>query len=66
MQSDLNLLTSGTNIEINAEYIKRVFQIGQEEEFIVDMPVSKLDSIKSEPVVDVAFDETNIKGLSSL
>ena len=67
MQSDLNLLTSGTNIEINAEYIKRIFQIeGQEEEFVVDMPVSKLDSIKSEPVVDVAFDETNIKGLSSL
>lgn len=68
LQSDLNLLTSGTNIEINAEYIKRVFQIGQEEEeeFVVDMPVSKLDSIKSETVVDVAFDETNIKGLSSL
>lgn len=67
MHSDLNLLTSGTNIKIDAEHIKRIFQIeGQEEEFVVDMPVSKLDSIKSEPVVDVAFDETNIKGLSSL
>lgn len=67
LQSDLNLLTSGTNIKIDAEHIKRIFQIeGQEEEFVVDMPVSKLDSIKSETVVDVAFDETNIKGLSSL
>lgn len=73
LQNDLDLMTEDAKIHIDAKYLREVFSMSrqsndrkQEEEFVVDMPVSKLDSIKSEPVVNVAFDETNIKRLSSL